>query len=338
MSILKSTQNSIRIKLDDSVFITFFVSLIILNWKPLYFLISSNQNPENKIQYIENQFNNGINNLLWALTITGIYGFIYPFVLICIDFVKYQYLNSEEKRKTNLLKNVTLRNQEEFNAESARSGAKSLTELNNELEDKNLLIENSKSEINKLTMDLSLNFEEINKLKNYLLKNEKELKDSRIDNEKIKNDVINLMIKNEDVIEGFESKIENLKSKFLEFFENEMGLKIRFSYNESPLTNLANINERVLLNFLHFLNKEYIHVSDIEKNTYNDEIKKSYYSKLFFTLIISDGYFNPENSDLRKFAYDYGLIDKTDDQFLNEKGDLMVNLYLVEKYEVVKKN
>lgn len=135
-------KNAVRQRLNDNVILTFIISLIILNWKPLYYLIFFNGDPDYKILYIEKVLSNDtLVNLGLAVAFTFIYGLIYPFILILFNIVKNKYLIKEEKNKTSLLNEIKNSNKAEFKAELARTGTNDIEDLEKRIKEKDKRIE-----------------------------------------------------------------------------------------------------------------------------------------------------------------------------------------------------
>ncbi|SHM97472.1 hypothetical protein SAMN04488057_1057 [Cyclobacterium lianum] len=157
-------KNAVRQRLNDNVILTFIISLIILNWKPLYYLFFFDGDQAKKIKYIESELSNDtICNFLIAIGITFFYGLVYPFILILFNGIKNKYLIKEEENRKDLLDIIEESNKSEFKAELAKTGTKTIDQLENKIEEKEKRIKELEEKIVGLNLDSQINSKEYEK-------------------------------------------------------------------------------------------------------------------------------------------------------------------------------
>ena len=297
MSLINSAKKAVILKLNDTVFLTFIFSIIILNWKPIYYLLFSIDDPDHKIFYIENEFSDyTIYNLIIAIVITLIYGFGYPLLLIGFNTVKNLYLIKEEENKAKLLEKVKLSNEAEFKADLARAGTQTVEELESSIKEKNIRIEELQKSISKINLDSqvkisdyektineinesNLNFtKEINNLnrENNLIKEQNLILESSIIDYRSTLNSINIKLFDEfpaafdilygNILEIFSKDIED-KNFYFNSMENakiEMAL-LEYFRGDSKMNGLSNNSKEILIE--HFNIKDFSKLNNRFSNT-----------------------------------------------------------------------
>lgn len=78
-NLIEHIYNNFKDRLRNPIIGTFTISWIAFNWKPIYFLIKSEQLPEKKLLYITENHTDNLNLLLLPLLATAIYVLLLPF-------------------------------------------------------------------------------------------------------------------------------------------------------------------------------------------------------------------------------------------------------------------
>ncbi|NHE57947.1 hypothetical protein [Cyclobacterium plantarum] len=274
MSLLNSAKNAISLKLNDTVFLTFFGSLIILNWKPLFYLFFSSNNPGERIHYIENSIvNDTLGNLYTAIGITLIYGFCYPILLIGFNYVKSIYLQREEVNNEKIYKKKINSNTAIFQSELASKGANKIEEYKEIIKIKEERISELESSIKKSNQDNQKKVRDyentLNQVKESNSVYSEKINELERENNKLKQEVLN--------VESYVSKYSGILQK--------ISYLISFDYQ-------GNIN----FIFNHYFN-----------SILNNEFNKEYYNRILkseeFEIIFKD-YAEHNTDSIHKFNFE----------------------------------
>lgn len=189
--IINSILDSAKERLKNPLLGSFIFSWIIFNWKPIFYIIFSTNSIENKINFVSECYSLLNNNFWFPLLFSVFYIVVFPYILWAFDKLSSIAIIG---RKENVLKlNISdIRNKQKIAIEeselenikaSYRDKAdlnKKIEILNNQLNDKEEIIEMQNIELNKIK-------NEENKLKEFIRNNT----DSTLnDNENLKKQYI----------------------------------------------------------------------------------------------------------------------------------------------------
>ncbi|CAM1346789.1 conserved protein of unknown function [Tenacibaculum insulae] len=232
---------------------TYFLSFLIINWKPILFLLFSDLKIEEKFQVIENKYTSLSYNLLLPLAIALIYTIVLPYFMWLIEELNKKSVNGRKNNQTEQLF-VDIKNKQ------------------------NLAIEESKLE------DIKANYREkadlnskIEKFKEINLEYQEIIKTQKIELTKIKEENFNLKgFLNNGLSKEAEEKltkefVEFRKSKLFPYFK-DIGISIN-NYSSFP----QSLNEIIKEKYIH---NEIIQKRESEENNeYYFTEKGKYYWK-----------------------------------------------------------
>ncbi len=141
---------------------TYFLSFLIINWKPILFLLFSKLNIEEKLTIIDEKYTSLTYNLLFPLGIALIYTIVFPYFMWLIEEINKKSVNGRKNNQTEQLF-IDIKNKqnlaiEESKLEDIKANYREKSDLNSKIEKlKNInsdyqeIINSQKSEISKLS-------------------------------------------------------------------------------------------------------------------------------------------------------------------------------------------
>lgn len=126
-------------RISNPIIGTFFISWTAFNWKPIIFLLTSDQKIEDKINYIDSNFSTMYNLLLYPLITVLIYILVIPYVNLLFEYllefsrIKRNFISiSKQKQIIDNKKELAI---EEIKLEEAQRDFKERKHQNNLIED-----------------------------------------------------------------------------------------------------------------------------------------------------------------------------------------------------------
>lgn len=195
-SILDSTKERLKNPLVGS----FIFSWIIFNWKPIFHIIFSNNSIENKIDFVSDCYTSLNNNFLFPLTFSVFYIVIFPYVLWGFDKLSSKAIVGRKENIMNLtisdIRNKQKIAVDESDLENIKASYRDKADLNKKIE----ILNNQLNERNEI---IEMQKIELNQIKN----EENRLKD---------------LIKNNSYLSIDENENSNFKKQYLEFKQSDM--------------------------------------------------------------------------------------------------------------------
>src|SRR5690625_313596 len=82
---IKELLNVSRERIKNPFVASFLISLIMLNWRPILFILFSSMPIEERIAFSDANYISKKNYIVWPLLIALLYSIILPYVMILID-------------------------------------------------------------------------------------------------------------------------------------------------------------------------------------------------------------------------------------------------------------
>lgn len=162
LSIFKTSEE----RLKNPFIGTFILSIIALNWKPISIILLSNQEIENRVNYVAENYSSYWSILIYPLAISIFYLVAIPYLMLLFESLTFK---SFKKRNQNLYKNKLIDidgkmsvAQSEIELENLKADFKEKADLNRQLDfykvqisEKDLNIKKLEETVNELSSDIN---------------------------------------------------------------------------------------------------------------------------------------------------------------------------------------
>jgi len=174
MNLIKSLYRSTEERINNPLIGAFFTSWIVLNWKPILFIIFSSRNIEDKIDYIKDNFSNNSLILFWPFGIALFYVIGLPYLNWLFEVLSNKAVTKRNELATdktiNKLKGDVKIEIQKSKVENAKQDYEEQKNYNEIIDSLSLRINNLENENHGLTLN---NNETIDILRNELAESKK---------------------------------------------------------------------------------------------------------------------------------------------------------------------